>query len=174
VVNGIEITCVDNGMPVVLLRAKDLEITGYESKTELDENEALKTKLESIRLQAGKLMNLGNVSKKTVPKITIVSTPKSGGIINTRTFIPHVCHAAIGVLGAVSAVTASILPGSIAEQIIGKQNLANGTHRYAAEHPAGTLEVTLDIKKDKNKITFPKSGVIRTARILLKGEAFLP
>lgn len=174
VIDDIEITCVDNGMPVVLLRAKDLEITGYESKFELDQNEALKARLESIRLQAGKMMNLGDVSKKTVPKMTIVSAPKNGGIINTCTFIPYVCHATIGVLGAVSAVTASILPDSIAEQIIGKQNLADGIHRYAVEHPAGTLEVTLEVKKENDKITFPKSGVIRTARILLKGEAFLP
>ncbi len=173
-VNGIEITCVDNGMPVVLLRAKDVGITGYETKEELDQNTELKKQLEDIRLQAGEMMNLGDVSKKTVPKMTLIAPPKMGGMINTRTFIPHVCHASIGVLGAVSAVTGCLLPGSVAEDIIGRQALENGSHQFMAEHPSGTLEVTLNVQTEKEQLNFPKSGVVRTARVLLRGDAFLP
>ena len=85
-------------MPSVILRAKDFGITGYESPTELDGNEVLKQKIESIKLQIGSKMNLGDVTDQTIPKMYLISAPKNGGVINTRTFIPHVCHEAIGVL----------------------------------------------------------------------------
>lgn len=99
-VNGVAVTCIDNGMPVVLLRSVDLGVSGYESPSELNANELLKNKLESIRLAIGEKMNLGNVKDKTVPKMCIISPPLQGGTINTRTFLPQVCHEAIGVLGA--------------------------------------------------------------------------
>lgn len=174
IIEGIEVTCVDNGMPVVLLRARDLGLTGYETKAELDQNTELKSQLEKIRLKIGLMMNLGDVSEKTVPKMTIISEPKNGGLINTRTFIPHVCHAAIGVLGAVSAITGCLLPGSVAEDIIGKQNLISGTHNFVAEHPSGILDVSLTVENTDENLAFPKSGVLRTARILSQGVAFLP
>ncbi len=80
---------IDNGMPVVVMRAADMGITGTETRDELDAHEGLKVKLESIRLQAGPMMNLGEVTEKSVPKMTMVSAPRSGGIISTRTFTPH-------------------------------------------------------------------------------------
>ena len=110
VIDGVELTCIDNGMPVVIMRAADLGISGEETREALDGNAELKAKLESIRLQAGPRMNLGDVRDKTVPKMTLVSAPKQGGVISTRTFIPHRCHASIGVLGAVSVATACALP----------------------------------------------------------------
>ena len=113
-IDGVEVTCIDNGMPVVVLRAADLDISGYESREDLDANTALKDRLESIRLRAGPLMNLGDVRDKSVPKMTLAAPPRAGGAIATRTFIPHRCHASIGVLGAVSVATACMLPGSTA------------------------------------------------------------
>ena len=109
-----EVTCIDNGMPVVVLRAADMDISGYESREDLDANAGLKERLESIRLQAGPLMNLGDVRDKSVPKMTLTAPPRAGGAIATRTFIPHRCHASIGVLGAVSVATACVLPSSTA------------------------------------------------------------
>lgn len=174
-VDGIEITCVDNGMPVILLRAQDLGITGYESKSELDAHQMLKDRLERIRLEMGPKMNLGDVSKSTVPKMTIVSPALDGGLIMTRTFIPHVCHAAIGVLGAVSAATACIIPKSIASEVISKQELKTDSgNLFIVEHPSGSLDVNLEIHKEGEHLKFPKSGVIRTARLIAKGQAFLP
>ena len=117
VIEGVEVTCIDNGMPVVVMRAQDFDITGYESKDELDANVNLKSNLERIRLAAGSRMNLGDVTDKVVPKMSLISAPKTGGSVNTRTFIPHVCHPAVGVLGAVSVATACILKGSVADGI---------------------------------------------------------
>src|SRR2546423_547980 len=116
---GLELTCIDNGMPVVLMRAADLGKRGDESPEALEGDEALKARIEEIRLAMGPRMNLGNVGKKTVPKMCLVSPARHGGTIHTRTFIPHRVHEAIGVLGAVSVATACLTPGSVAAQVAG-------------------------------------------------------
>ncbi len=171
-VDGIEVTCVDNGMPVVLLRATDLGISGYETKAELDADADLKKDLESIRLQLGPKMNLGDVTNKTVPKMCLISPSKNGGLVNTRTFIPHVCHAAIGVLGAVSAATGAILPNSVGGGII--DPLADFNQPMSIEHPSGQFTVNLTIEEKHNELVFKKSGVIRTSRLISIGKVFIP
>ncbi|HEY5790216.1 MAG TPA: 4-oxalomesaconate tautomerase, partial [Gammaproteobacteria bacterium] len=140
-VDGIEVTCIDNGMPVIVLRAADLGLRGDESREALDADSALKARLESIRLQLGPRMNLGDVADKSVPKLTLVSPPAAGGTLSTRTFIPHRCHASIGVLGAVSVATAVTLPDSPAASVA-----APGAAQAALleiEHPSGATAVLL-------------------------------
>jgi 4-oxalomesaconate tautomerase len=170
IVDGISVTCIDNGMPEVIIRASDLGITGYETAAELDTNEILKNKLESIRLQIGPKMNLGDVTEKTVPKMCIISPALNGGTINTRTFIPHVCHEAVGVLGAVSTATACMLQGSVMDGIA----IVSDKNKLSVEHPTGEFTVQLDITNDNGNIVINKSGVIRTARLLSKGVVFIP
>jgi len=171
-VDGIELTCIDNGMPVVLLEAKSLGISGYETPEELNLNEGLKERLEDIRLKIGPKMNLGEVKHKTIPKICLISPPRMNGIINTRMFIPHVCHEAIGVLAAISVATASVIPGSINHRVF---NTPNSLHELSIEHPTGELTVSLDYQIDEwGKINIHRSGVMRTARLISKGEVFIP
>jgi len=166
-INGVECTLIDNGMPVVVLRAEDMGISGTETREELDANGELKAKLEAIRLQAGPMMNLGNVTEKSVPKMSMVSAPLAGGAISTRTFIPHRCHATIGVLGAVSVATAAILPGSPAADVAKVPE--GGRKTLAVEHPTGEMSVVLELDKDGA----PKSAaLLRTARKLFDGTVF--
>jgi 4-oxalomesaconate tautomerase len=171
VIDGVDVTCIDNGMPVVVLRAEDLGITGYETREELDADEELREKLESIRLQVGPLMNLGDVTKKVVPKMSMISAARSGGHVNTRTFIPHNCHAAIGVLGAVSVATACILPGSVTEGIAivptGK------TRQLSVEHPSGEFSVTLEVGGTEDQPVIERAGLLRTARMIMRGEVLV-
>ncbi len=166
-INGVECTLIDNGMPVVVMRASDMGITGTESREELEANSELRTKLEAIRLQAGPLMNLGDVTEKSVPKMSMVSEATDGGALSTRTFIPHRCHASIGVLGAVSVATAAILPNSPAASVAA---LPEGRRKtLAVEHPIGEMTVVIDIDQDDQ----PKSAaLLRTARKLFDGEVF--
>jgi len=172
VVDGIEVSCIDNGMPVVLLRASDFNISGYESCDEMNNNNELKRRLESIRLQLGPLMNLGDVRDKVVPKMSIIAAPVAGGHICTRTFIPRVCHSSIGVLGAVSVATACIMPGSVVEGIAiippGKQK------RLSVEHPSGEFSVRLDIGGTAESPEVLTAGLLRTARLLSKGVTYIP
>lgn len=176
VVDGIEITCIDNGMPVVVLRAVDMGIRGDESPDELNANESLKAKLQSIRLQIGSKMNLGDVDGASVPKMCMISPPNRGGVIDTRTFIPYKCHAAIGVLGAVSVATACILPGSVAVGIaeVPATDNPNELINMSIEHPSGEFSVSLEVDNSGDLPVVKKAGLLRTARLLSKGELYIP
>ncbi len=162
-IDGTEVTLIDNGMPVMIIAAAGLGITGEESCAELDANAVLKERIESLRLKAGPLMNLGDVSKKTVPKITLVSLPKHGGALSTRTFIPHNCHAAIGVLGAVTVATAAVLPGSVAYDVA--QGGAGNERTLSVEHPSGEFSVALGMEGTR----VVRAALLRTARLLMRG-----
>src|SRR6185312_6905315 len=140
-----EVTCIDNGMPVVLLNAADFGLSGDESPEALEANTALKQRVEKIRLELGPHMNLGDVAKKTVPKMSLVSRARHGGAIDTRTFIPHRVHEAIGVLGAVSVATACVLPGSVAAQVAELES-TGGARRLDIEHPTGFFTVEMDVE----------------------------
>lgn len=165
VVNGIEVTCIDNGMPVVVLRAADFGITGQESRDELDANSDLKSRLEGIRLAVGPMMNLGDVRDKSVPKMTLVSGPAAGGAISTRSFIPHRCHATIGVFAAVSVATACTIPDSVAQPLARRPE----DGRYSIEHPTGAADVLIEMDAN-GKVT--RAGVMRTARKIFDGRVF--
>lgn len=168
VIDGIELTMIDNGMPCVVMRAEDMGITGQETREELEANEVLRAKLESIRLQAGPLMNLGDVKEKSVPKMTMVSAPSNGGAISTRTFIPHRCHASIGVLGAVSVATAAVLKGSPANALATYDAASRMT--LDVEHPTGCMTVVLD-QDEQGDVS--SAALLRTARKLFDGKVFV-
>jgi 4-oxalomesaconate tautomerase len=170
-VDGIAITCIDNGMPVVVLRADALGITGYEDPVELEANGLLRGEIESIRLAAGEMMGLGDVTRKTIPKMSLVAPPLAGGAIATRTFIPHRCHDAIGVLGAVSVATACLLPDSVAAEVA--QGLGEGSvQRMDVEHPTGSFAVEIEVGPDGREVK--RAALLRTARKLMSGTVFVP
>lgn len=166
-VNGLTVTMIDNGMPCVIVKAVDLGVTGDESCEDLDSHTALKQQLEQLRVACGPLMNLGDVTSKTVPKMTLVSPARHGGAISTRTFIPHRCHAAIGVLGAVSVATACLLEGSSANALA---NIGSGQrHDIAIEHLSGETTVIVDVAADGS---VEAAAILRTARKLMEGTVF--
>jgi len=173
IVDDTEVTCVDNGMPVVLLRATDLGCSGSESPEELDNNEELKSRLERIRLALGPKMNLDDVAEKTVPKMCLIAAATDATHISTRTFIPHVCHRSIGVLGAVSVATACLFKGSVAD---GMARLPDGDEKSIdVGHPSGSFRVRLLVNEDgPPEQRVRRAGVIRTARTLMRGKVFIP
>jgi 4-oxalomesaconate tautomerase len=171
--DGIEATLIDNGMPVVVLRAADFGKSGYEIPAELDADKEFKRRLEQIRILAGERMGLGDVRSKVVPKMTLVAPPLKGGDLTTRTFIPHKCHAAIGVLGAVTVGTACVLPGSVASRVFAARE--GRVKRLSVEHPSG--EFSLEIEVDETSgdgLRVVRSSLIRTARALFRGDVLVP
>ncbi|MCL4790601.1 MAG: 4-oxalomesaconate tautomerase, partial [Gammaproteobacteria bacterium] len=173
-VNGVDVSCIDNGMPVVLLRARDFGKTGYESPEELEADASLKQALEAIRLAIGPRMNLGDVRAKTVPKMCLVAPARDGGAICTRTFIPHRVHEAIGVLGAVSVASACVLPGSTAHELAALPGDTSGTRSYDIEHPTGYFTVELETVNSGEAVQFRRAALLRTARKLMQGQVFIP
>lgn len=172
-IEGTQVTCIDNGMPVVVMRAADLGKLGDETPEALEADEVLKARIERIRLAVGPQMNLGDVAKKTVPKMCLVSPPRHGGLIQTRTFIPHRVHEAIGVLGAVSVATACLTPGSVAAQVTGLRP-HSGAQRLEIEHPTGFFTVEMDVTVTGERVAVNRSALLRTARKLMQGEVFVP
>lgn len=202
-VAGLDCTLIDNGMPVVVMRADDLGVTGYEDCATLEAHTALRERLEEIRLAAGQMMCLGDVTTATVPKLTLAAPPETAaGDLCTRTFIPHRCHEAIGVLGAVSVATAALLPGSVAEPMLRNRDgdrghrgsdrvmtlldglHGTGLHRsvpddrgsdrvVTLEHPTGTFETAVELGRGADgRVEVRRAGIMRTARKLADGVVF--
>jgi len=169
--DGVEVTCIDNGMPVVIMQAVDLGVSGYETRDELNANAALKKRIESIRLQAGPAMKLGDVAKKVVPKMCLVARPAAGGHISTRTFIPHDCHSAVGVLGAVTVATAAVTPGTVAHRVA--EVPAGPRKAFSVQHPSGEFTVVLEMS-GANPAEVARASLLRTARLMMRGEVLVP
>jgi 4-oxalomesaconate tautomerase len=170
VIHGVECTLVDNGMPTVVMRAEDVGASGYETIAELEANSALRERVEAIRLAAGPMMNLGDVTNTTVPKMTLVAPPSGEGDISTRSFIPHTPHDAIGVLAAVSVATAVALPGSPGASVL-RRPRTPGT--IVIEHPTGAFEAAVDVSVAADgSVKLGRAGIIRTARKLMDGMSF--
>ena len=165
----IEVTCLDNGMPMVLLRAKDVHRQGNESVAQLNADAELKGWLERLRLAAGVRMGLGDVSGKPFPKMCLLAEPDSGGTVATRCFIPHVCHDAIGVLAAVTVATACVMPGSVAD---GLARIKVGS-AISVEHPSGEFSVQLEMDPARPGQVL-RAALLRTARLLMRGEVYVP
>ena len=177
-IDGVDCTLIDNGMPCVIMDAADFGLSGQESREALDADTALKARLEAIRLQVGPMMNLGDVTEKSVPKMTLVSPPVRGGAINTRSFIPHRCHATIGVLAAVTVATAATLPGSPAHRLAampegtateGSEAGQSLSLAVSVEQPGGITEAALELDSSG---AVARAGIVRTARKLMDGEVF--
>ena len=171
----LDVTCIDNGMPLVMFKASDMGRTGYESVAEMNADTALKAKIEALRLQVSLLMGLGDVSQKNYPKMTLIAPPQNGGAITTRSFIPHVCHDAIGVLAAVTVGTACVLEGSVCE---GVAVMPTGlTKNVSVEHPTGEFSVALQTEPASHLPggqLVKQAALLRTARLLMRGEAMVP
>lgn len=169
VIEGVDCTLIDNGMPCIVMAAADLGATGYETREELEAEgfAAIRGKIEAIRLAAGPLMNLGDVKEKSVPKMFLVAPPKDGGAICTRSFIPHRAHATIGVLAAVTVATAALIPGSPAAKVA---VIPEGQRKtLSVEHPTGEMTCVLTLGDDGQVAS---AALLRTARKLMDGVVF--
>ena len=169
VIGGVRVTCVDNGMPVVVVAARDVGCTGYETVAELESDPGLNARVRALRLAAGQLMGLGDVSAASVPKVSLLAAPADGGTICTRTFIPVRVHESIGVLGAVSVATALLLDGAAGRDLA---VITPGQARFDIEHPSGHLQVEAEVDTARTPPAVIRSGVVRTARKLFDGTVF--
>jgi len=166
----VDATLIDNGMPMVLVKAADFGVTGDESVAELNADDDLRARLETLRLTVGPLMGLGDVKTRSYPKMCLVAAPRAGGAVATRCFIPHVCHEAIGVLAAVTVATACVLEGSVTQGIA---SVAPGLVKtIPVEHPTGEFSVELGLDPN-NPQQVVRAALLRTARPIMRGEVLI-
>jgi 4-oxalomesaconate tautomerase len=166
-VNGLSATLIDNGMPVAIVAAEALGVTGYETPDELESQATLRERVEAFRLKAGVLMGLGDVVTTTVPKICVVAPPTAGGSLATRMFIPHRVHTSIGVLAAVTVATAAMIEGSVAARAYRPVG-----DLVRLEHPTGWFDAVVEVAAGPHGVHVGRSAIVRTARLLLDGTVF--
>ena len=171
-IDGIEVTCIDVAMPMMIARAADFGLAGTESQAELDKNKALFERMEAVRLEAGRRMGFGDVTKSVTPKIGLVSAPQQGGHFSVRYFMPWTAHPTLAVTGSQCLAACALLPGSICDGIAKPIEPAPAVVRI--EHPMGEMEVTVDYRLDGGKLDFVSAGVVRTARLIARGEVLVP
>lgn len=170
-IEGVKVTCIDMAMPMVLIQASDLGKKGNESPQELDKDAAFLARLEAIRLQAGQLMGLGDVSDMVIPKPVLVSPPEQGGSIQVRYFMPHQCHKSLAITGSIGLSTACVIDGSVAAEVVQLKRTNPFIQPVAIEHPSGRIQVVLN-QPDEHPEHI-KASVIRTARKLFTGHAYV-
>ncbi|WP_061545921.1 4-oxalomesaconate tautomerase [Cylindrospermopsis raciborskii] len=168
-IQGIEVTCIDVAIPMVIARAEDLGKTGYETKAELDADRDFFTQIETIRRIAGERMGLGDVTNRVIPKFAIIAPPRQGGTITSRYFVPDVCHAAHAVTGAICVGCCSLLKDSVADGIAANSTLS-GEEIVIVEHPSGKIQVSLVISGHGSLMMVERAGIIRTVRLLFSGN----
>lgn len=172
VIDGLEVTCIDVAMPMMIARAEDVGVTGYETAEELDKNTALMDRLEAIRLKAGEMMGLGDVRQSVTPKIGLLSRPRHGGAISSRYFMPWKCHPTMAVTGSQCIASCALTPGTVAEGLVDTPEGNPAVMRI--EHPSGHIDVTVDYSVGANGFALRSAGLIRTARLIARGELMVP
>lgn len=166
-IDGINVSLIDAAMPLVIIEAEQMGKTGHEAPAELDADRQFMRWLELIRREAGRRMGLGDVSGLVIPKPVLISAPQNGGTFCARYFMPHSCHKALAVTGAVGLATAATTPGTCVAARVGA---GADLRRIVIEHPSGSLELAIDHAADGAPII----SVIRTARMILDGSLYLP
>lgn len=169
---GVEVSCVDVAMPMVLAAAEGMGVRGDEGKRELDANRELLDKLEAVRLEAGERMGLGDVRGQVIPKFGLLSRPRRGGALTSRYFTPADCHAAHAVSGAVCVGSAALASGTVADGVAEVTGALS--QRVEIEHPSGSITVAFDLDGTGDDFALRKAGVVRTARKLFQGHLFVP
>ncbi|MGI3187130.1 4-oxalomesaconate tautomerase [Nioella aestuarii] len=172
VFDDVEVTCMDVAMPMVIARAQDLGLTGYETVTELNDNKALFSRIETVRRLAGEAMGMGDVSKSVTPKFGLLAAPRAGGTIATRYFMPWTAHPTMAVTGAQCLASCVLTPGTVAEGLCSAPSESPAT--IVLEHPSGSIDVVVDFERDRRDITIRSAGLVRTARLLARGDVMIP
>lgn len=171
-VSGVEVSCVDLAVPMVIARASEFGIEGSESRDALNADKPLLARIEEVRLAAAKLMGMGDARGKVTPKFCLVSPPRFGGTITSRYFVPDACHSAHAVTGTLCLAAACVLPGSVTEGIA---QLDPGPRRsIVIEHPSGKIAAEFELGGSDDAPVIVRAALLRTARKLMAGEVFVP
>ena len=172
-IDGIEVTCMDVAMPVMMARAEAFGLTGHETQAELDANRAFFERAEAVRLEAGRRMGMGDVAKSVTPKIAVLAAPRAGGTLAARYFMPWSCHPSMAVTGAQCIAACAMMPGTVAEGLPAGLT-GRSPELVRIEHPSGQIEVTVGFERTADGIELRSAGLVRTARLLARGEVMVP
>ena len=171
-IDGIAVTCMDVAMPMVIARAADFGLTGYESAAQLDADRAFFARMEALRIKAGAAMGLTDVARSVTPKFGLLAPARDGGTIAARYFMPWSTHPTMAVTGAQCLASCVLTPGTVAEGLATRPE--DTPARITLEHPSGQIDVLVDYTRGPEGFRLISSGLVRTARLLARGEVMVP
>ena len=172
VIDGVDVTCIDVAMPMMIARAADLGVTGYESQDALDAMPDLFERIEALRLQAGALMGFGDVAKSVIPKVGLIAPAKNGGHFAARYFMTWTTHPTLAVTGSQCLAACALAPGTVAAGIA--KTVESSPEAMLIEHPVGQMEVLVKFARSGETLEFTSAGVTRTSRMIARGEVMVP
>jgi 4-oxalomesaconate tautomerase len=171
-IDGISVTCIDVAMPMVIARAEDFGLTGYETSDELDANRDFYARMEPMRIEAGQRMGIKNVAESVTPKFGLLAPPRAGGSATARYFMPWNCHPSMAVTGAQCLAACLLTPGTVAEGLLPTPNVSPTV--VSIEHPMGHIDVTVDFVNGESGFELRSAGLLRTTRLLARGDVMVP
>jgi 4-oxalomesaconate tautomerase len=181
--DGIEATCLDVAVPMVILRAADLGCTGDESIDVLNANKVLIERLRSIWVQAGLAMGLKRSDgtpmsaedlavSETIPKICMVAPDSGAAHLKVRYFTPQSAHASMAVTGGCCLAVAALIEGTVAHGVaqgLPSLGASEGEHLVNMSNPAGVLQARVCGQVKPEAVEIPWVAYTRSTQILLKG-----
>lgn len=170
--DGVDVTCMDVAMPMVIAKAESFGLTGYESAETLNDNTDFFAAMEAVRIKAGEAMGIENVAQSVTPKFGLLAPAQDGGTIATRYFMPWKTHPTMAVTGAQCLASCVLTPGTVAEGMAARSGARPAT--VTLEHASGQIDVLVDYDLTTEGIDLRSAGLVRTARLLARGEVMVP
>ena len=171
-IGGIAVTCMDVAMPMVITRAAELGLTGYEAVAELNDNASFLARMEAVRIAAGRAMGMGDVRQSVTPKFGVLASAEKGGTVAARYFMPWSAHPTMAVTGAQCLASCVLTPGTVAEGLCDVPT--DGPATVTLEHPTGQIDVIVDFEREGGAMSLRSAGLVRTARLLARGDVMVP
>lgn len=171
-IDGVEVTCMDVAMPMVIALADSFGLTGHETVAELDENREFFARMEAVRIKAGTMMGIEDVANSVTPKFGLLAPAKNGGTIATRYFMPWKTHPTMAVTGAQCLASCVLTPGTVSGGMVPTPN--HTPTNITLEHSSGMIDVIVDFNIDDGQIDLRSAGLVRTARLLARGDVMIP
>jgi len=170
--DGVDVTCMDVAMPMVIAKAESFGLTGYESAEALNDNADFFAAMEAVRIKAGEAMGIKDVAHSVTPKFGLLAPARDGGTVATRYFMPWKTHPTMAVTGAQCLASCLLTPGTVAEGVAARSNGRPAT--VTLEHASGQIDVLVDYDLTADGINLRSAGLVRTARLLARGEVMVP
>ena len=189
-IGNIEVSIVDAANPTVFTYAENIGIKGTEEFSDLLSNSEIWRKAELIRGAAAELLGFVKDRKKAAtesgaaPFSAFVSKP-SGYInyvtreevkaesVDMRSIIwtAGQVHRAYAVTGTICTGAAAMIEGTIVNEVLSKRAIKEKVVRIG--HPAGIIDVEVEVKKEGNEFRLKKAALYRTARRIMEWYVYL-
>jgi 2-methylaconitate cis-trans-isomerase PrpF len=183
-IEGVDVSCVDVAVPMVIARASDFGRDVHDRIETFDVDRALMDKLRAVWTQAGLRMGLKKrngdpmtaeeiANSETIPKVCLVGAPKGEGNITARYFTPQAGHRSMAVSGGCCLAAAALVPGTVAAEAarnVAPLGASFGEVEVGIENPAGVLDATIDARITAAGVEIRKAAYKRNAQILLAGH----